>query len=731
MARRTSRTDNSLAIIGMSGRFPGAPSVERFWENLRHGVESITPFSRGELQAAGVDPAAFDDPAYVSAGSVLEDVDLFDAPFFGFSPREAESLDPQHRLFLETAWHALEDAGYDPATFPGLVGVYGGCAMSSYLDHLQSNPEFMALLGYLQVHIGNDKDYLTTRVSYKLDLKGPSFSIQTACSTSLLAVAVAGDHLLSRQCDMALAGGVCVRVPQKSGYYFEPGGIFSPDGHCRVFDENAAGVVFGNGVGVVVLRRLADALADGDPIYAVVKGWAVNNDGAAKGSFAAPSLDGQVDVIARAHAHAGVRADTVTYVEAHGTGTSVGDPVEIGALTKAFRASTTKKGFCAVGSVKTNVGHLDPAAGVASLIKTILALEHREIPPSLNCDTLNPAIDFANSPFFVNRELMPWAYDKGPRRAGVSGFGIGGTNVHLVLEEAPAVEGGDDPRRHHLLVLSARSPSALQTMSATLAEQLTVTPGMDAADVAYTLQVGRRAKEHRCAAVYTDAEDLVAALAASDGSRIIGAAGTPRERAVAFMFSGQGAQYVNMARGLYTHEPAFRAVLDRCAELLAPRLSLDLRTLLYPPARDAEAAQTALTQTAITQPALFAIEYALTQLWMQWGVRARRDDRTQHRRARRRVRRGRLLARGRPGARRRTGTPHAGRGARCDGRRLPSRGRAPLAAAVWRSTWPRRTRRDCASPRGPPTRSRSSSSGSRTAASSPSASTPRTRSTRG
>ena len=683
MARRTSRTDHSLAIIGMSGRFPGAPSIERFWENLRHGVESITPFSRGELQAAGVDPAAFDNPAYVSAGSVLEDVDLFDAPFFGFSPREAESLDPQHRLFLETAWHALEDAGYDPATFPGLVGVYGGCAMSSYLDHLQSNPEFMALLGYLQVHIGNDKDYLTTRVSYKLDLKGPSFSIQTACSTSLLAVAVAGDHLLSRQCDMALAGGVCVRVPQKSGYYFEPGGIFSPDGHCRVFDENAAGVVFGNGVGVVVLRRLADALADGDPIYAVVKGWAVNNDGAAKGSFAAPSLDGQVDVIARAHAHAGVRADTITYVEAHGTGTSVGDPVEIGALTKAFRASTTKKGFCAVGSVKTNVGHLDPAAGVASLIKTILALEHREIPPSLNCDTINPAIDFANSPFFVNRELMPWAYDKGPRRAGVSGFGIGGTNVHLVLEEAPAVEAGDDPRRHHLLVLSARSPSALQTMSATLAEQLTVTPGMDAADVAYTLQVGRRAKEHRCAAVYTDADDLVAALAASDGSRIIGAAGTPRERAVAFMFSGQGAQYVNMARGLYDARagiPCRARPLRGAAR--APALARSAHAAVSAGSRcggradcvdaDGDHAARAVRDRVRADAAVDAV-----------GRAARRDDRTQHRRARRRVRRGRLLARGRPGAGRRTGTPDAGRGARCDGRRLPSRGRAPLASAVW------------------------------------------------
>src|SRR5215471_17756625 len=297
---------DEVAIIGMCGRFPGATDIDEFWENLRDGVESIVTFSPQELAEAGVDPAVLAHPTYVPAGSVLEDIELFDAPFFGFSPREAESLDPQQRIFLETAWHALEDAGYDPETYPGLIGVYAGSAMSSYLDYLQSNPAFMALLGYLQVYIGNDKDYLTTRVSYKLNLRGPSFSVQTACSTSLLAVAVASDDLLSHRCDMALAGGICVRVPQKAGYYFEPGGIFSPDGHCRVFDENAAGVVFGNGVGVVVLRRLADALADGDAIYAVVKGWAVNNDGAAKGSFAAPSLECQADVIARAHEHADV-----------------------------------------------------------------------------------------------------------------------------------------------------------------------------------------------------------------------------------------------------------------------------------------------------------------------------------------------------------------------------------------------------------------------------------------
>jgi acyl transferase domain-containing protein/acyl carrier protein len=616
--RRRARED--IAIIGMSGRFPGARNIAEFWDNLRNGVESITSFSRSELEASGVPQSAFDNPDFVPAGSVIEDSDLFDADFFGFSPREAESLDPQQRLFLETAWHALEDAGYVPESFPGLIGVYGGCAMSTYLNHLQSNPRFMALLGYLQVYIGNDKDYLTTHVSYKLNLKGPSFSVQTACSTSLLAVAVAADHLLSHQCDMALAGGVCVRVPQATGYYFEPGGIFSPDGHCRVFDERAAGVVFGNGVGIVVLKRLSDAMADGDAIDAVLRGWAVNNDGAAKASYAAPSLEGQADVIARAQGRAGVSPDTITYIEAHGTGTSVGDPIEIAALTKAFRANTKRNNFCAVGSVKTNVGHLDPAAGVASLVKTILALQHKQIPPSLNCESLNPEIDFADSPFFVNRRLSEWTVGRAPRRAGVSGFGIGGTNVHLVLEEAPTCARADGSRPDQLLVVSASGSAALETAVSNLADHLEqATP--EAADVAYTCQVGRRALNHRCALVYRDLDDLVAALKAKDPRRLLVASETSRERSVAFMFSGQGSQYVNMALGLYQSEATFRTSLDGCAETLAPRLALDLRDLLFPAPAGADQASAQLAQTWITQPVLFAVEYSLAQLWMEWGIR--------------------------------------------------------------------------------------------------------------
>jgi len=613
------RARDDIAIIGMSGRFPGAKNISEFWDNLRNGVESIRSFSRSELEASGVPQSAFDNPGFVPAGSVIEGVDLFDASFFGFSPREAESIDPQQRIFLETAWHALEDAGYYPESFPGLIGVYGGCAMSTYLQHLQGNPHFVALVGYLQVYIGNDKDYLTTHVSYKLDLKGPSFSVQTACSTSLLAVAVAADHLLSHQCDMALAGGVCVRVPQETGYYFEPGGIFSPDGHCRVFDERAAGVVFGNGVGIVVLKRLSDALSDGDTIDAVLRGWAVNNDGAAKASYAAPSLEGQADVITRALMQAGVSPDTITYVEAHGTGTSVGDPIEIAALAKAFRTHTKRKNFCAVGSVKTNVGHLDPAAGVASLIKTVLALQHKQIPPSLNCDALNPVIDFADSPFYVNRQLSEWAVNEGPRRAGVSGFGIGGTNVHLILEEAPAraPAGG---RPDHLMVLSANSSSALETTVSNLADYLE-RADLGSADVAYTSQVGRRPRSHRCAVVYHDMDDLVAALKAKDPRRLMVSSETQRDQSVAFMFSGQGSQYVNMALGLYQCEATFRASIDRCADTLAPHLGLDLRHLLYPPLARAEEASAQLAQTGITQPALFAIEYSLVQLWMEWGIR--------------------------------------------------------------------------------------------------------------
>jgi acyl transferase domain-containing protein len=604
----------------MSARFPGAPTVDDFWENLRDGIESVTRFSRHELTASGLTETALDHPNFVPVGSVLEDIDLFDAGFFGISPREAEALDPQHRIFLETAWHALEDSGHDPSTFWGRIGVYGGCATSSYLPLLQENPGFMELLGHLQVYIGNDKDYLTSRVSYALDLKGPSFNIQTACSTSLLTVAVASDQLVSRQCDMALAGGVCIRVPQKAGYYFEPGGIYSPDGHCRVFDEDAGGVVFGNGVGIVVLKRLSDAIADHDSIYAVIRGWAVNNDGSGKASYAAPSLEGQADVITRAHKMAGFDAESISYVEAHGTGTTVGDPIEVAALTKAFRTSTQRKNYCAIGSVKTNVGHLDPAAGIAGLIKTVLALRNRQIPPTLNCETLNPGIDFSHSPFYVNHDLAEWSGLDGERRAGVSAFGIGGTNVHVVLEEAPPLVRRDDGERRHVMVLSAKSPYALESAITNLSDHLDRTRDLRAGDVAYTLQYGRRAWNHRCAAVFESLDDLRDLLETRDARRLLIGTETSRDRMVSFMFSGQGSQYVNMARDLYEYEPRFRVRLDQCLDILRSHIDHDLRNLLFPDDDARENASRGLTQTGVTQPVLFALEYSLAELWREWGV---------------------------------------------------------------------------------------------------------------
>lgn len=611
---------NDIAIIGMSGRFPGAKNLARYWRNLRDGVESISFFKAEELAAAGVDPSALNSPGFVPASGVLDEVDLFDASFFGFNPREAESLDPQQRLFMECAWQALEDAGYDPEIYGGVIGVFAGCAMSTYLYLLYRNPEFVRLMGHFQILIGNDKDYLTTHTAYKLNLKGPSVTIQTACSTSLVAVCYACQSLLNQQCDMALAGGVTVRVPQKTGYYHQTDGIYSPDGHCRAFDARAQGTVFGSGLGIVVLKRLDDALADGDYIYAVIKGSAINNDGSLKVGYTAPSLDGQAEVIAMAQAVAGVEPETITYVETHGTGTALGDPIEIEALTQAFRAGTEKSNFCAIGSVKTNIGHLDPAAGVASLIKTVLALEHKMLPPSLNYERPNPGIDFANTPFYVNARLAEWKTEGPPRRAGVSAFGIGGTNAHVILEEAPPRESDDNYRTSQLLLLSARTSIALESATVNLVQHLKQNPQLNLADVAYTLQAGRRAFRHRRMALCHELNEAASALETLHPRRVL-TGQAPRERSIVFMFSGQGTQYVNMALDLYRTEQTFRQQLDLCAELLQPHLCLDLREILYPPAGQEEAATRRLTQTAITQPALFAIEYSLARQLMDWGVR--------------------------------------------------------------------------------------------------------------
>jgi acyl transferase domain-containing protein len=615
---------DDIALIGMSGRFPGARSIQEFWNNVSRGVDSIATFSDEELLAAGAEPALLTDPAYVRAGGVLDHVEMFDAAFFGFNPREAAAIDPQQRVFLECAWESLEHAGYDPAACPGLVGVYAGAAMSSYLPNVYADAEFVRAFGEYQIGLGNDKDNLPTLVSYKLDLKGPSMAVQTACSTSLVAVAVACQSLLSYQCDMALAGGVRIALPQATGYIHQEGGIMSPDGRCRAFDAGARGTVGGNGIGIVVLKRLQDALADGDCVHAVIKGTAVNNDGALKVGYTAPSIDGQAQVIAMAHAAGGIDPRTVTFVEAHGTATDLGDPIEVAALTQAFRLGTSESGYCALASVKANVGHLDTAAGVAGLIKTVLALEHRQIPPAVHFEQPNPKIDFGHSPFYVNTRLIDWTTGSLPRRAGVSSFGIGGTNAHVVVEEAPAVERTPSHRPAELLVMSARTAAALDATTRNVGAHLEQHPDIDLADVAYTLQVGRRAFPLRRVVVCRDVPDAVRALGHPDASAVW--TGPPEgvaSRAVAFMFAGQGPQQVEMGRDVYRHEPTFRAELDRCADLLTPHLGVDLRTLLYPAEGVADTARLQLQQPVLAHTSLFAIEYALAKLWMDWGVQPR------------------------------------------------------------------------------------------------------------
>jgi acyl transferase domain-containing protein/acyl carrier protein len=630
--------ESDIAIIGMAGRFPGANTIEAFWHNVRAGVESISCFSDAELLAAGVDPAFLQNPHYVKARSVLDDIELFDAAFFGIHPREAESMDPQHRLFLECAWQALEHAGYDSETFDGLIGVYAGIDINSYLLHnLYSNRSLNDALSSPQTQFGNDKDYLPTRVSYKLNLTGPSINVNTACSTALVAAHLACQSLLNNECDLALAGGVGIILPQKSGYFYQEGGIVSPDGHCRTFDAEAQGTVRGSGVGIVVLKRLADALADGDAIYAVIKGSAINNDGALKVGYTAPSVDGQSRVITEAQAIAGVAPETISYIEAHGTATALGDPIEVAALTRAFRTGTAKTGFCAIGSVKTNVGHLGAAAGAAGLIKTILALHHQQIPPSLHFHAPNPNIDFAASPFYVNTRLTAWPRHEYPRRAGVSAFGIGGTNAHLVLEEAPHRPASAPSRPWQLLLLSAKTATALDAATAQLTAYVQQTPAVPLADLAYTLQVGRRPFPHRRMLVCRDYADALHALHDSAGGRILTRYAEPGTRVVTFMFPGQGAQYAGMAEELYQSESRFREAVDQCAALLAPELGCDIREVLYGTQdagrrtndedaassfvlRPASNAADPLDQTQYAQPALFVIEYALAQLWMSWGV---------------------------------------------------------------------------------------------------------------
>jgi acyl transferase domain-containing protein len=613
---------SAIAIVGMAGRFPGARNVDQFWRNLRDGVESIRSLTDEELLASGAKAEDFKRPDYIKRASTLDDVPMFDAPFFGLSPRDAAIMDPQHRHFLECAWEALEDAGQPPQRFSGSIGVFAGSGMNTYLIHnLLANRRLLESAGLFQLkQTGNDKDVLATRVSYQFGLHGPSINVQTACSTSLVAVHLACQSLLDFQCDMALAGGVTIEIPHGQGYIYREGEILSHDGYCRAFDASSTGTVFGSGVGIVVLKRLEDAITDRDTIRAVILGSAVNNDGARKVGYFAPSVEGQTEVIAEALEFAGVSANDISYVEAHGTGTRVGDPIEVRALTQAFRRFTHRVGFCGIGSVKTNIGHLDTAAGVAGLIKTVLALEHAQLPPSLHFQNPNPHIEFQDSPFFVNNELRDWPAKGSPRRAGVTSLGIGGTNAHVILEEAPAHFDSRQARHYELLTISAMSESALERAFENLTAHLDTHPEINLADASFTCQLGRHAFPHRRAWV-VDCDREAIGVNSKPGHRgfVSGVAVSPAPR-VAFMFSGQGSQHVNMGRELYEHETVFRESMDHCAEHLQEHLGIDLREVIYPPAEMEDAARDKLNQTWLTQPALFSIEYSLARWWMSLGI---------------------------------------------------------------------------------------------------------------
>jgi len=611
-----------IAIVGMAGRFPGARDISEFWQNLRDGVESIRYLSDADLLAAGVSKEELANSDYVKRASVLDDVPMFDASFFGLSPRDASIMDPQHRHFLECAWEAFEDAGHPPQRFDGSIGVFAGSGMNTYLIHnLLANRRLLQSAGLFQLkQTGNDKDVLATRVSYQFDLRGPSINVQTACSTSLVAVHLACQSLLDYECDLALAGGVTIEIPHGQGYIYREGEILSRDGHCRSFDAASSGTVFGSGLGIVVLRRLEDALEDRDNIRAVILGSAINNDGARKVGYLAPSVEGQAEVIAEALDFAGIDAADISYVETHGTGTVIGDPIEIRALTQAFRKFTARSGYCGIGSLKTNVGHLDAAAGVASLMKTVLALEHSQMPASLHFQNLNPHIELEGSPFFVNSQLKSWPSTGSPRRAGVTSLGIGGTNAHVVLEEAPRPVEAQPAKPYQLLVVSARTDSALDRMVTNLATHLQAHPELDLADVAFTSQVGRHAFPYRCALVLENSREAVRAFAEGERKSLASGLAMETPPSVVFMFSGQGSQYVNMGRDLYENEPAFREALDLCAEQLMQPLALDLRQALYPSEGEKDAAAERLNETWLTQPALFSIEYALARWWMSLGV---------------------------------------------------------------------------------------------------------------
>ncbi|MBL8859732.1 MAG: SDR family NAD(P)-dependent oxidoreductase [Planctomycetes bacterium] len=615
--------ETDIAVVGLSLRVPGAATPSAYWHNVRSGLVAVRKLTEEELKAAGVPAHELADPHYVRFAAPIDGVGDFDPEFFGFGPKEGAILDPQHRHLYECAWEALEDAGHPPEKFDGAVGVFTGCGMPWYfVNNVLTNPGLVDSVGlFLLRHTGNDKDFLATRVSYAFDLKGPSVNVQTACSSSLVAIHLACQSLLSGECDMALAGGVTLEIPHGRGYVYKEGEILAPDGVCRPFDKHAAGTVFGSGAGVVVLRRLVDAIRDRDPIRAVIKGSAVNNDGSRKVGYLAPSVDGQAAAIVEALAVSGCAPETIAYVEAHGTGTAVGDPIEVAALTEAFRRSTKKTNFCGIGSVKANIGHLDTAAGVASFAKAVLALQAAEIPPTPNFTAPNATIDFAHSPFYVADKLKPWPKTGTPRRAGVTSLGVGGTNAHVVIEEAPVAVAPTAGRRpYQLLCLSARTKTALEGNSQRLREHLSAQSDVNLADAAWTLHVGRRSFGERRVLCARDSSEAIALLESRDARRVHSHTSRDRKGKIAFLFPGGGAQHLAMGAGLFATEPVYREIIERGIAFCRARFQLDLAPYLSTDHVGSADRARELLRPSIQLPAIFLVEYALAKLWMHYGV---------------------------------------------------------------------------------------------------------------
>ena len=611
-----------IAVVGMACHLPGANDADIFWDNLKNGKESITFFSDEELLEAGIPPEQLHRGDYVKAKGKLEGVANFDAGFFGFSPKDAAIMDPQHRHFLECAWEALEVAGYDAERYEGSIGVFAGVGMNTYFIHnLMTNPDLIRSHGMFAIrHTSNDKDFLATRVSYNMNLRGPSVSVQTACSTSLVAIHMSCQSLLNGESDMVLAGGATFDLPQDAGYHYKEGEILSHDGHCRAFDADSTGTVLGNGVGVVVLKRLEDAIQDGDTVHAMVRASAINNDGSLKVSYLAPSVEGQAAVYTEAYAVGDINPETISYVEAHGTGTLVGDPIEVTALTQAFRMYTEKKNFCGLGSVKSNIGHLDTAAGVAAFIKVVMALKHRQIPPSLNFRRPNPALQLEESPFYIVDSLKEWEKGDTPRRAAVSSLGVGGTNAHVVVEESPELPPSKQVRDWQLFVLSARSRQAVDQAASNLSQFLQKNdPILD--DVAYTLAVGRKQFKHRRVVVARNREQAIEFLENNDKNHTFyRQLNTDQRPGVVFMFPGGGAQYANMGRELYDAEPIYRDVIDTCLGFYQRNEGSDLRHILFPDEEKTAYATEQMASPSLALPALFMTEYALAKLWMSYGI---------------------------------------------------------------------------------------------------------------